>query len=397
MRIGVLGGTFNPIHSAHLQMAEAARDAFMLDRVLLMVAADPPHKRVAGAVAGTHRLRMAALAADPLPRVEASDLELGREGPSFTVDTLTELGARYPGAELFWIVGSDMLLDLPTWRRVETLLQLATIIAVPRPGESAADADAAAHLRRAFGARVLPLDVPVDAVSSTLVRQRVAEALPVTGLVPEAAEQYLYEEGLYLPSAVDAVRRRLRGALSPKRYGHVMGVVRQAASLCALYGAPRALYPKARLAALLHDCAKQLPPDRLAVLAGDDTPGADNVLHAAAGAVLARTAYGVTDDAVLRAIRLHCTGDAGMTLLDMIVYLADLTEPGRAFDGVERYRAHLGDGPAAAMRLAIAGTLRLLASLGVPVHPATLRAEGYFAQLQHTKANTGDTRKEEHG
>ena len=86
-----------------------------------------------------------------------------------------------------------------------------------------------------------------------------------------------------------------------------------------------------------------------------------------------------------------------MTLLDMIVYLADLTEPGRAFDGVERYRAHLGDGPAAAMRLAIAGTLRLLASLGVPVHPATLRAEGYFAQLQHTKANTGDTRKEEHG
>ena len=86
-----------------------------------------------------------------------------------------------------------------------------------------------------------------------------------------------------------------------------------------------------------------------------------------------------------------------MTLLDMIVYLADLTEPGRAFDGVERYRAHLGDGPAAAMRLAIAGTLRLLTSLGVPVHPATLRAEGYFAQLQHTKANTGDTRKEEHG
>ena len=249
MRIGVLGGTFNPVHSAHLQMAEAARDAFALDRVLLMVAADPPHKRVAGAVAGTHRLRMAALAAEPLPRVEASDLELGREGPSFTVDTLTELGARYPGAELFWIVGSDMLLDLPTWRRVETLLQLATIIAVPRPGESAADADAAAYLRRAFGARVLPLDVPVDAVSSTLVRQRVAEALPVTGLVPEAAEQYLYEEGLYLPAAVDAVRRRLRGALLPKRYRHVMGVVRQAASLCALYGAPRALYPQARLAA----------------------------------------------------------------------------------------------------------------------------------------------------
>lgn len=397
MRIGVLGGTFNPVHFAHLQMAEAARDAFALDHVLLMVAADPPHKRVAGAVAGDHRLRMAALAAEPLPRVEASDLELNREGPSFTFDTLMELRACYPGAELFWIVGSDMLLDLPTWHRAGELLRLAKIIAVPRPGQSGADEDAAAYLRHTFGARVLPLAAEVDPVSSTLVRDRVAEALPVTGLVPEAVEQYLYEEGLYLPAAVDAVRRRVRGVLTPKRYRHVMGVVRQAASLCALYGAPRALYPQARLAALLHDCAKQLPPARLAVLAGDDTPGADNVLHAAAGAVLARTAYGVTDDAVLRAIRLHCTGDAGMTLLDMIVYLADLTEPGRVFEGVERYRAHLGDGPEAAMRLAIAGTLGLLASLGVPVHPATLRAEGYFAQLQHTKANTGDTRKEEHG
>lgn len=385
MRIGVLGGTFNPIHCAHLQMAEAARDALSLDLVLLMVAADPPHKRVAGAVDGAYRLRMAALAAGGLPRIEASDLELVREGPSYTFDTLTGLHARYPGATLFWIVGSDMLHDLPNWHRAAELLRLATIVAVPRPGESGDDEAAAAHLRQAFGAEVLPLLAEVDAVSSTLVRERVAAALPVEGLVPDAVEQYFYEEGLYLPPALDAVRRRLRAALTPKRYRHVMGVVRQAAYLCALYGADAPLRERARLAALLHDCAKQLPPERLAVLGGDDTPGADSVLHAFAGAVLARTEYGVADDAVLRAIRLHCTGDAGMTLLDMIVYLADVTEPGRTFGGVARYRAGLSEGPVAAMRMAIDGTLQRLATLHAPVHPATLRAERYFQQIQTQK------------
>ena len=115
------------------------------------------------------------------------------------------------------------------------------------------------------------------------------------------------------------------------------------------------------------------------------------MLHAFAGAVLARMAYGVTDDAVLRAIRLHCTGDAGMTLLDMIVYLSDLTEPGRAFDGAQRYRDALAGGPEAAMRTAIAGVLDHLRAQGAPVHPATLRAARYFDQ-----PNTVIQQKEEH-
>ena len=103
------------------------------------------------------------------------------------------------------------------------------------------------------------------------------------------------------------------------------------------------------------------------------------MLHAPAGAVLARMAYGVTDDAVLRAIRLHCTGDADMALLDMIVYLADLTEPGRAFPGVQRYREALSLGPEGAMRAALAGVIAHLRAQGQAVHPASLRAARYFA------------------
>ena len=391
MRIGILGGTFNPVHAAHVQMAVAARDALGLDLVLLMVAADPPHKRVAEAVDGARRLRMAELAAADLPRIEASDLELRRPGRSYTFDTLTELHARYPGASFHWIVGSDMLLDLPTWHRVEELFPLCEIVSFPRAGESGEDAAAAERLRRAYGARVRLLPSPVEAISSTQVRACVRDALPTEGAMPEAVAQYVYETGLYLPPDVEALRARLCGALSPRRYRHTMGVVRQAAWLCGRYDADGRTRLRARVAALLHDCAKQLPPARLAVLGGDDTPGAGDVLHAFAGAVLARMAYGVTDDAVLRAIRLHCTGDAGMTLLDMIVYLSDLTEPGRAFDGAQRYRDALAGGPEAAMRPAIAGVLDHLRAQGAPVHPATLRAARYFDQ-----PNTVIQQKEEH-
>lgn len=379
MRIGILGGTFNPIHAGHVQMAVAARDALRLDRVLLMVAADPPHKRVAEAVAGAHRLRMAQLAAAGLPRVEASDLELRRTGRSYTVDTLCELHGRYPGASLYWIVGSDMLHDMPTWHRVEEIFRLCEVAAFARAGQDGGDGEAAERLRRAYGARITLLHAPVDGVSSTQVRGRVYAALPVEGLVPDAALPYLYEQGLYLPAAVEAARARLCAALPARRYRHTMGVVRQAAVLCGRYGADGRTCLAARMAALLHDCAKALPAARLAVLGGDDTPGASEVLHAPAGAVLARMAYGVTDDAVLRAIRLHCTGDADMALLDMIVYLADLTEPGRAFPGVQRYREALSLGPEGAMRAALAGVIAHLRAQGQAVHPASLRASRYFA------------------
>lgn len=381
MRIGVLGGTFNPVHMGHLRMAEAARDAFSLDLVLLMVAADPPHKRVAGAVMGTHRLRMAALAAEHLPRIEASDLELLRSGRSYSYDTLLQLQSRYSGAELFWIVGSDMLHDLSNWHRAAEFLRLTAVIAVPRSGRQANDGAEAARLITQYQTSIRLLPAAVPPISSTEVRARIRAGLPVTGLVPDAVERYLYEEGLYFLPARDAMRAALREALTPARYRHSLGTVRQSAYLAALYGADAQTASNAQLAALLHDCAKQLPRETLLALSGEDTPAGENVRHAFAGAVLAHTRYGVTDEAVLRAIRLHCTGDAGMTLLDRIVYLADLTEPGRTFEGAAYYRERLADGSEAAMRAAIDGSLEKLRAERVPIHPATLRAKAYFDGL----------------
>ena len=352
MKLGILGGTFNPPHNAHMEMAALARDTLGLDRVLLMVAADPPHKRVAGQVPAQDRLSMARLAAESLPKLEASDLELLRDGKSYTADTLAALSEQYPGAELYLILGSDMLLDLKTWRTPERIMRLAAIAAVARQGQCESDRQAAQALEAAYHARVTLLSGEVPPISSTSIRRRLEAGLPVADMLPPSVERYCYEEGLYFPERIRRIQRMLRQALNHKRYVHTIGTVRTAAALAEAWGADP---EQARLAALLHDCAKDYPPAAQAVLGGDDT-GIPSVQHAFAGAVVAKNRYGVSDQAVLRAIRLHSTGDAGMTLLDKITYLADLTEPNRRFPCVDTMRGYLKMGPDHAMYKALLRT-----------------------------------------
>lgn len=390
MRIGILGGTFNPIHHAHLQMAEIAREALELDRILLMVAADPPHKTVDGQIPAADRLAMTRLAAEPLPDVCASDLEIRRGGISYMSDTLAQLHAAEPDAELVLIVGSDMLLDLKTWHRPEEVLRLATLAAIARQGQQAGDGEAAAALRKAFSARVELLAGRVDPLSSTEIRDRLEAGLPVNGMLPDRVERYCYEEGLYFPADIRRMQRQLRAAISPKRYVHTMGVVRTAAELAARWGADPI---EARTAALLHDCAKNLDSETLAALGGDET-GVVSVWHAFAGAVVARDAYGVTDEAVLQAIRLHSTGDAGMTTLDKVIYLADLTEPNRSFPCVDVVRGYLAQGPDYAMYRALLRTRAYVERMRAQgrdeaFHPAGERAIAYFAALCGANAQSG--------
>lgn len=214
MRIGVLGGTFNPIHCAHIRTALAAKSALSLDRVLLMVAADPPHKQVAGAVPAQVRLHMTALAAEEYQGLEASALELHRAGKSYTADTLLSLHKQYPEDELFLLVGSDMLRDLPNWYRPDCICRLAVIAVVPRGGCDAEDADRAQLLMKEFGARVVFLPVAPQTLSSTEIRDRLYRGLPVTGLLPPAVETELYESGIYSPERIHALQQRCRAALT---------------------------------------------------------------------------------------------------------------------------------------------------------------------------------------
>ncbi len=356
-RIGVLGGTFNPVHAAHIAMAKGVRRLLDLDEILLMVAQDPPHKRVEGHVQAECRYEMACLAAQGIEGVHASDIELRRPGKSYTVDTVHELKRLYPGALLFIIVGSDMLQDLPNWKRAKELLKEAVFVSVPRQGYSEADAAAAARLQAQYGADIRMIDLSVPPISSTQVRECMMYALPITGLVPSGVEKYIYEKGLYFRPELRVMQEKCRTALNTIRYRHTMGVVRMAAALAQRYGVDA---EQARLAALLHDCGRGVDKGALT--------------HALTGERLAREDYGVTDEAVLRAIRLHTTLGPGATKLDKVIYIADMVECGRRFRGVGELRRLAMKNLDAATAKGLFDTITYVKQKGQSVHPDSLRA-----------------------
>jgi nicotinate-nucleotide adenylyltransferase len=198
MRLGILGGTFNPPHVGHLVCAQEAYDQLGLDRVALMPSGIPPHKEVAADPGAAARYELCRLAIGDDERFEVARLELDRPGRSFTVDTLRALRDSDPQADLTFIVGGDMARSLPTWREPESVLALATVAVAERVG--AVRDDVRGELR-ALGAvadeRIAFFDMPRIDVSSSLVRERVATGRPIRYLVPDAVAEAIDANGWY--------------------------------------------------------------------------------------------------------------------------------------------------------------------------------------------------------
>ena len=187
-RVGVLGGTFDPVHVAHLVVAVDTRAALDLDRVLLVVAGDPWQKRGAVVASAADRLDLARIAAHEVDGVEVSDVEIVRNEASVTADTLEELTA--PGRELFLVLGADAVANMGTWRRLDDTRRLATVVVVERRGDVHAEPPGP-------GWRFERVAVPRLDVSSTELRRRLATGLPVDGLVPPAVLHEIRTRGLY--------------------------------------------------------------------------------------------------------------------------------------------------------------------------------------------------------
>jgi nicotinate-nucleotide adenylyltransferase len=198
MRLGIYGGTFDPIHLGHLILAEQCREACGLDRVWLIVAGSPPHKPGGRTPVG-HRLEMVRIAIAGHPAFAASDIEANRAGPHYSVETLEAIRRDHPDDELFFLIGADSLADLPTWREPERIARLATIVVVNRPGIEEADP---ARLPD-FGPGSMPLawvSIPPVGIASTDVRRRRAEGRSIRYMVPRGVEAYIEAHGLYRPT-----------------------------------------------------------------------------------------------------------------------------------------------------------------------------------------------------
>lgn len=193
-RLGVLGGTFDPVHYGHLALAEEARQRFVLDAVLFIPAGEPPHKPQ-GQADAEQRYRMALLATADHPHFIVSRLELDRSGPSYTVDTLRQLHAAYPAAAFTLILGADMGVDFPHWRDPAGILALARVVIGSRPGvpdDALHDVLASPHMA---GVEFMP--TPGLAISSTDLRERARTGASLRYLTPDTVVAYLVKEGIY--------------------------------------------------------------------------------------------------------------------------------------------------------------------------------------------------------
>ena len=198
-RVGVMGGTFDPIHIGHLVTAEAVRLEYNLEKVIFIPASQPPHKQGSTVTPAFHRYIMTVMATYSNPFFFVSDMELNRPGPSYTIDTMKSLISQYGGqAEFYFITGVDAVQDLATWHNVEELLNLCHFVAATRPGCK----DTIENVINYFGTkgheRIHRLATPELEISSTDIREKVRRGLSIKYIVPESVENYILKENLYL-------------------------------------------------------------------------------------------------------------------------------------------------------------------------------------------------------
>lgn len=386
-RIGIMGGSFNPIHERHLAVAACALTEMKLNRVIFLPTGNPPHKHD-GLVDAEHRFEMTRLATLREAHFAVSRMEMDRQGVIYTVDTLGLLHRQMPEAELYYIIGEDTLLDLPNWRTPDKVFPLCTFLVSRR-----ATWDAAAHplvpQLVARGAKFVYLSLPPLDISATDIRQSLAEGEEPAAL-PLPALEYIRLMGLYgAPVAVlgaEGMYPRLREALSDRRLLHSLLVAATARRLALLHGLN---VRQCELAGFLHDCAKCMPLATLQRIARErrmlldkETLANEALLHGPVGAALAETEYGVTDENVLAAIRCHTTGRVGMLPIDMALFLADKIEPGRrSYPALEEVRRLAETSLVAAMLSSLRSTQQYVTHQKAPLHPTTQRVIDWIERL----------------
>ena len=384
-RIGIYGGTFNPPHIGHIRAAEYAVKELQLDRLLVIPSRISPHKQLPkDSPTPQQRLQMLKIATAGLPNMEVSDLELNREGTSYTYQTVQQVRQMYPQAKIYLLMGTDMFLSFHSWRNPELITQDAALAVFYRGDKNEVDAINSRVAEVEWEVELI--ENPIIDISSTQLRRMLVFGC-ADSFLPQGVGDYIRSHGFYgtdecyrdLP--MEELEKVVVSLLDPKRINHVLGCRDTAVELAKIWGADET---DAARAGLLHDITKVLDGPLQLTLCdaygtildkfGKDYP---KTLHALTGSLVAQRIFG-ENEAVVSAIRSHTTGKAGMNTLEKIIYVADYTEPNRDFLGVNKLR-HLAktdlDG---AMKLGLEMTMAHLARQGSAVSPESLEALAYF-------------------
>lgn len=382
MRIAVFGGSFDPVHTEHIRLTQAAIEELGLDKLFVMPAHAPPHKPGKELSPDADRLEMCRLAFADCPKVEVSDYEISQGGTSFTYLTCRHFKEQYPSAEIFWIVGTDMLRDFPTWRHPEDILKNVTLAVCGRAETDGWWEEEQREFTQKFGVEFKRFSYNGAAVSSTKIRVLAGAGMRLTPLVSENVEKYIQEKGLYKIENAD----RALSLETPPRQAHSLRVAELAASRAV---ALKLSENKAIAAALFHDCAKNLEGNSpyldgfMPPIKWGDIPR--EVYHQFAGAFVAEKWFGVTDDEVLGAIRYHTSARPNMGELEKLIFLADMLEAARNYEGVDELRTLFFKGKDLdeCLTEALRQTLLFLQKKGGEVYPLTQAAYDFYAQKQN--------------
>lgn len=380
-KIGIFGGTFDPIHNGHKNAAVYFKNALELDSVLVIPTAVPPHKDNRSATTENQRLEMVKLAFSDFKGFEVSDIEIKKGGKSYTVDTVISLKEKYKDSMLYLYTGTDMFLYIEKWKDFRYLLDNTVLVCASREKD---DKDKIfeykKRLEELYNAKIILLDNNVIDVSSTMIRAEITKNQDVSKFLPSNVFSYIKENELYKNQYLDVLKTMQSG----HRLMHSMSVQKEAIRLSKRYGVDE---EKASIAGILHDVTKKCSKeDQLTLLSQfgiiPDIIQKENpkLLHAVTGFGFCKNILKIDDDEILSAIRYHTTGKPCMTNLEKIIFLADMTEPLRDFQGVDELRKKVDSSLDEGMAFCLKVSLEKLTKDNVPIHEDTVRAYEYYKE-----------------
>ncbi|MCL1935632.1 MAG: nicotinate-nucleotide adenylyltransferase [Defluviitaleaceae bacterium] len=330
--IAIMGGTFDPIHNGHLNVAISVLDKFDLDKILFIPAGTSPFKNNSDKNK-EHRYNMVSIAISKFDNFEASDIEIKRKGISFTIDTINELRKEYTG-KIYFILGFDVLHDIYKFKNINDIFKMCEFILVNRFNE--VYPKNVINFMKKDGAILHFLKIPNFEISSTQIRENIEREKSINIFVPKKVEEYIKKHNLYkedIKFDFENVKNHLKKILSKKRYEHVLGVCDCAISLAKNYKISEI---KAYIAAILHDYAKEYTEEEIktACFKYDYKPDyfvRENIglYHGPLAAKIANKDFGIQDKDILNAICYHTTARENMSLLEKIIYVADTIEINR--------------------------------------------------------------------
>ncbi len=379
MKTAIYGGSFNPPHLGHVRAAAAVMEKLGPDRLLIIPTNIPPHKEMAqGSPSPEQRMELCRLAFGDIPGAELSDMEIKREGRSYSADTVGSLREMYPQDELYLVMGSDMFLSFCQWYKFQYLLDNCVLTVLSREEDDREELESfKAELEEKYSAKVLLLSHEPLPMCSEEVRERLRLGLG-SDMLPEAVYAEIIRRRYYeAEPELTWLRRQVIPLLSSQRIAHTAGCEHEAVQLAKLWGEDP---EKAAVAGILHDSTKNLSYDEQLILCDKygiilDNAQRENpkLLHAITGAALAKDRFGVSEE-ISQAIRWHTTGKPDMNTLEKIIYLADYIEPTRDFEGVERLRELAYEDLDAALALGLEMSLEELRRQNVEPHRDTVEA-----------------------